>query len=667
MRASERVARAQRALAAGAAASALLWAIAVAALACTLGVGGVAAGLGALAAAAVVVGRALPVRRPERVALWLEEQVPALEYALVTSLDPAGAAYAGELESRLAGIAFEPVARRAAWRSLALPSGAAALAVLLLAVVPSRALRPGGVPGVVDGRVPNGQSAVDALAGLSARIEPPRYTGLEAEVLDDPVRIPALVGSMITIEGRAGGEPVRGVADKDPLLIAIGAGRWRTRFPMPNAPTVVRLAQSSRERLLLLEPRADSVPVVTLDSPVRDTVLRIAAGVLPLAAAFRDDFGLAEGWWELVVSRGEGESFAFRTLVLGRAGFGNSRSGSRAWRLSLDSLNLEPGDLVHIRAVARDGNTVTGPGLAGSDVRTIRVARAGEYDSVAVEALPPPDPIAGLISERMLILLTEALERKRPRLPRPELVAESGRIARDQNTLRREVGDIVFSRLGGDGRESVRDENARDALTPDALLEAAEAASVRAGGERVDFAEDETPVVAINRPLLEAYNAMWDAGRALGIADPRRALPHMYAALAAIQRARLAERVYLRGATKPVIVDLAKIRLVGKKDGIEPRSRAPRVGEDDVMARRAARFDAAIGLLRAGPAAAIDSLLLLRAELLVAAPAAATPLGDALDALRSGRDATGALVRARRALLGPATAGAGLSPWGGLP
>ena len=41
-----------------------------------------------------------------------------------------------------------------------------------------------------------------------------------------------------------------------------------------------------------------------------------------------------------------------------------------------------------------------------------------------------------------------------------------------------------------------------------------------------------TPVVAINRPLLEAYNAMWDAGRELGSGEPKRALPAMYAALA---------------------------------------------------------------------------------------------------------------------------------------
>jgi hypothetical protein len=441
---------------------------------------------------------------------------------------------------------------------------------------------------------------------------------------------------------------------------------------MPASAQVLRLKQDARERLLLLEPRGDSVPVVLLEHPVRDTVLRAPTGVVPLAAHFRDDFGLAEGWWELVVSSGEGENFKFRSMVVGRAGFANAKTGDRAWRLVLDSLGLAPGDLVHVRAVGRDGNTVTGPGIGGSDTRTIRIARASEYDSLAVEGLPPPDTLTALLSQRMIILLTEALEKKRPRIPREELVAESRKIAVDQNALRRQVGDIIFSRLedlGGEGEHSHDDGHDHGALSPDDLLKAAEEATAKSGAETLDFAEGESPVIAINRPLLEAYNAMWDASRELGVADPKRALPHMYAALAAIQRARLAERFYLRGRTREVVVDLAKVRLAGKKDGIGPGARAPRTSEDLARARRAERFDAAMSLLASGGPVGqgVDSLLLLRAELIGADPAAAAPLGDAIDALRAGRDATGFLVSARRALAGAPAATGGLGTWSPLP
>ena len=59
---------------------------------------------------------------------------------------------------------------------------------------------------------------------------------------------------------------------------------------------------------------------------------------------------------------------------------------------------------------------------------------------------------------------------------------------------------------------------------------------------------DETPAVKINRPLLEAYNAMCgrrDHGTETAI--PGEAIPPMQRALAAIERARAAERIYLRG------------------------------------------------------------------------------------------------------------------------
>jgi hypothetical protein len=118
-----------------------------------------------------------------------------------------------------------------------------------------------------------------------------------------------------------------------------------------------------------------------------------------------------------------------------------------------------------------------------------------------------------------------------------------------------------------------------------------------------------------------------------------------------------------------VVVDLAKVRLAGKKDGIGPGARAPRTSEDLARARRAERFDAAMSLLASGGPVGqgVDSLLLLRAELIGADPAAAAPLGDAIDALRAGRDATGFLVSARRALAGAPAATGGLGTWSPLP
>lgn len=306
----------------------------------------------------------------------------------------------------------------------------------------------------------------------------------------------------------------------------------------------------------------------------------------------------------------------------------------------------------------------------------LRVARPDEYDSLSIEPLPPLPGDTGLLSQRMLIQMAEELEQRRPRLARQSVVTESRRIAQDQARLRRQVGEIIFMRLGGEpsGEHSHEGESEQEhaahappegRLTPEQLLAAAEAATNRDMSEALDFHGDETPVVAVNRPLLEAYNAMWDAGRELDIGEPDDALPHMRAALEAIQRARTAERIYLRGRAPAVIVDLARVRLAGKRDGIDPAAVRP---PDDARAagvRRTARFAAALERLAAGDAAGADTLALLRLDALEDAPALATAIGEAIDALRAGRDATDALVRVRRLLAGDVAVRRTLPRWSG--
>jgi len=158
---------------------------------------------------------------------------------------------------------------------------------------------------------------------------------------------------------------------------------------------------------------------------------------------------------------------------------------------------------------------------------------------------------------------------------------------------------------------------------------------------------------------------MWEASRELDQGETGRALPPMRRALAAIQRARQAERIYLRGKAPAVVVDLARVRLTGKEHGAAS-TRLPRPPTDPAAARRAARLAAAIELASRSPAAAIDSMVLLRVESADAAPQLAAALGDALAAMRSGREATGLLVRARRIAEGTLRASGQLSGWSGV-
>ena len=682
MSALDRVRRARIALGAAALLSAVLWGAAVGlALLALVGAIDVVVDLpvaarvawptvarvaGAVVALAWIV-RSAGTASLAAVALWIEERVPTLRYALVTVLDPVASSHAAQLERTVAASSWAPVIRRAVVRAVATPAAVVLAAIATFAALPRGAIDRVARAHAGDALDRPATASGRALASIVVTVVPPAYTEIPRDVRDDATTVVAVVGSAVSIEGRAVGGPVSAVAGARPLSVTGAHDRWRADVPMPAEPVVIRLRHAGRERLLLLEPRPDSAPVVRLVAPTRDTVFRSPSGTLPLVAELHDDFGLTTGWFELVISSGDGENFRFRTVVLDRAALASARAASRRLTLVLDSLALQPGDLVQVRAVARDGNTISGPATGASDTRTLRIARIGEYDSVAVEGAPPGDPLNGVLSERMLIILAEALETRRPRLVRRDVVRESQRIGDDQAALRKLVGKVIFQRLEGEDADDPAKARDLSRMTPEQLLKAADEATGAAAGEALDFGGGESPVVAINRPLLEAYNAMWDAERDLQVGEPKRALPHMHAALAAVQRARQAERIYLRGRPATVVVDIAKVRLAGKRDGLAPAARAPRTADDAATTRRAARFDAALGRLAVDQPGAVDSLLVLRSELLTDAPRVAVPLGVAIDALRRGRDATAPLVQARRALLGASEARAGLSAWGGQP
>jgi len=675
MTARERVAAARRTLGTATIVRAILWAGAVGVA--LLGAGGIldwligvpralrvlvipAAVAAAVGAGAYALWRGRRVRSLPAIALWLEERVPELRYALVTALDaPHPVPF---LERGVAAVHWTPVIRRALGHALLPPVLVLGAAATLLFALPAgvrarisepRAgdslLRPSGAPVPLRSR----------LTPLVAEVVPPRYTGDKHVILDEPSSVEALAGSHLVLRGRGSSTGITaaiGGAALASALLRDTADQWRLEIAVPAKPVALELHDRSFVRTVIIAPHPDSVPAVTLAAPLRDTVIRTPKGGFALSASASDDYGLDAGWFEYIVSSGEGETFTFKSGVIHRVSAGGARSVNLAGALNLDSLALKPGDLVHVRAVARDRNDVTGPGVGVSETRTIRVPRANEYDSLAIEGAPPPDVDSSQISQRMLIILAEKLQAKRARMARADVVKESQRIGSDQARLRQHVGEIVFARLGAAQNGEDAGSNAPAGhLTPEQLLAAANAATQAAAGA-TDFEGDETPVVAVNRPLLEAYNAMWDASRSLEVGEPGAALPSMRAALAAIQRARNAERLYLRGKAPVIVVDIAKVRLAGKRDDAGSSARIPRAALDSSSERRAERFDAAVEELASSSAEAIDSLLALRVDALVSAPDLAAALAPAIDALRAGHDATDALVRARRIAAGAAFA-----------
>ena len=606
----------------------------------------------ALLAAVPLLPAASRARSLERVALWVEEGESGLHYLVVAlSAEHAGAGVTAQADARSwGGTVRARLLRLLQWPALVL--AAAILLALLAHSLPTRARIAASrttLPG------PRTATVRDPLARLHVTVTPPAYAGRATTELDEPTSVAGLVASLVTVRGDGDATAVAALVDSTARPVARHAGGWTVRLAMPARPALLRLRAGGRERLVVLAPVVDGAPAVTLLLPARDSVLRVAHGTVTLRAQLRDDIGFGDARFELVVSRGQEENFTFRSTVLGARSLPGRAEATLDARLSLDSLALEPGDVLQLRAVARDGNTATGPGIGSSETRSLRIARAGEYDSVSVDPAPPGDPAAEMLSQRMLITLTAALDRRRATLPRASLLAESGRIAADQGRLRRKVGDIVFQRLGG---EPLSEESSVDrphaGRTPAELLAAAEEATRNAASTALDVEGDETPILAVSKPLLEAFNAMWEAGRSLEIGETSRALPPMRRALAAIERARRAERVYLRGRPGAVVVDVSKVRLAGKDHGASA-TMPPRLALDPPQRRRAEAFAHATALLGRDAAAAADTLLVMRVEALGDDVALATVLDDAARAARRGdMAAVGQLWPRLRRLLGGA-------------
>jgi len=610
-----------------------------------------------LAACGLMMGIAWRSRRgrwrwpieSRRAALWIEEQgVAPPDFSLVTAVELDTATVSEGLDraaaARLHGFSLSAALwreRRVAWMGPALLLGGS----LLLGAASSP--KAGAVVSGHDGATPVGLVPSMPLGAWQVVVQPPAYTGQSAQALGDVALVRALPGSVLRMSGEGLPPTVDGATDAP---IEASAGGWLGRWVTAARPMALRLSRGGRTRQLLVEPLTDSTPRVRLILPARDTVLRVAEGQLRLEAEVADDLGLRDAAFDLLVTSGEGERFTVKPVRLAAVRW-RSADAVRGYRmrttLSVGALGLGPGDVVHLRAVGRDHQPDSVRQLGTSETRAFRIARAAEYDSVAVEAAAPLPVDSSRLSQRMLLRLTEKLDARQTRMGRSDVLRESGRLARDQGKLRQQIGDLVFQRLSGESpaehAHAVGDGHDH---------------GVDVQGGRLTALLDEgndAPVIAVNQPLLEAYNAMWDAGRALEIGDPHGAIPAMRRALVAIEKARAASRVYLRGTPPRVILDLARIRLAGRDTGRSaPRpSRATeplRAPEFDARLVRAVRLAVTPSVGSGDPQAARDSLAVLRLEAVADAPAFAAAVERLLGAMARGGDITAEVLTARRVL-----------------
>lgn len=582
----------------------------------------------AAAALLVVLWRGRHARSLGRVALFLEERVPQLHFALATAVQPAGVpSEAGllSLERAVARVDARGALRAPVARAIVVPAAALVLGLAALARVPAGTLERILHPRAGDVLLRRPRIAVpvgNRLVPVAVRVEPPRYARRAATVTDDPASVAALVGSRIEVRGRgATAEVAERVAatfgaaaggSAAPLSVRAVGDTWGVQLAMPADPAVLRLHDRSYDRLLVLRPVPDEPPVVTLSLPRADTLLMSTKGQLAFDAQAEDDIGLARAQFELMYTSGSGERFESKVTVLGQASLRGRRSARLRMTVALDTMKLRPGDVLHLRAIAWDENDVTGPGRGESETRTIRIHDPRSTLDVKLTPAKSAAIDTTYLTQRMLNMRAETLLVVRSNLPPEEYTTRSLRLGVQQGTLRGKVESIIFELENVEGVGFVGN-------TPSSII------------------------------LREAAEEMRIAERELSIAQVPVALEHMRKALKLLDKLRNANRYWIRGLLTTTPVDVNKARLTGN-DAARPGARDPRERPDDARGALLERLDRAMLVLDGDAAAGRDSLQLVFAAALTHARDVAEPLGEAVEMLQRGKDPTRLLVSARRRL-----------------
>lgn len=575
----------------------------------------------------------------DRVALWIEERAPELRYSVVTAADARYASIVGAKAEALVGtIDTGAFVRRSAMRSIAPALIAVAALLAISSLIPARWKESAASKGLFGNSTSSALLAGSRLATIEARIVPPQYSHLPIEKLSNPTTLSGIQGSRVIVEGQG---PSRGISAEltsasgkhSPLSVGESDGKWMVVMTMGDTiPSMLELTDREFKRSVVVNPRADASPTVKIRLPARDTALRTASGNLELSADLADDIGLAAAQFEYIISSGSEETFSFKQGAIGATRFNGEKTGTLSATVPYSFFKLGEGDRLSIRAVAADQNSLSGPGRGFSETRTIRVARKDEYDSLSVEAAAPSGDTA-LISLRMIILETEKLETERKTISRDSLVARSRALARQTDRIQDEVVPM-FKEEGGDEPQVTMDTEAT---------------------------EHAAPLTAVLKGVIDALG---QASRDLDVADTQGALPPLYKAYKALESFRTFKRYYLRGATRPVIVDIQRVRLSGKTKGTAtPMSPRPVATSD--RDRMRLEYSAAIEQLRSAPSKAVTMLTMIRVESLKKYPALSAAVADALAAIGRGRDVTGQLLRVRRLLETAPTMTDSLPLWSG--
>jgi hypothetical protein len=481
----------------------------------------------------------------------IEQVVPAAQNLVRTAVELQEQGIATDIAARVFHDADRRIqaVRAAQVQPLARVTALSALPVLGLVLV--AAWRP--ISAGFTAMRPGAASAVPTLGALQLAVRPPSYTGYPATTVALPEQLDVLAGSTLQLSGRIGNGAVI-ISHGGGTDTVRGAGLAASPELVVTGDAVITLTpvgddgRTGARHLLAVRVRDDAAPRVRIAAPARD--LRVADGDRRLEVAIEasDDIALQSLALRFTRVRGAGEQFAF---VEGDAMLDITRDSSDRWRaratLRLDTLRLEPGDVVVYRAIVRD----TRPGTVPTESETYLVeVTAPGADAVEGFAADEDQDRYGL-SQAMVILRTERLLAGLATMSADEQRRTALTLAAEQRSVRAE---FVFM-MGGELADDANDHAGHMHLNEEAEAEAED--DILAGR-------------LANQGRLEmtrAIRAMSTAAQLLTAGSIREALVEERRALVSLERALSRSRFILRALNTRERVDPAR-RLTGNAAGV---------------------------------------------------------------------------------------------------
>lgn len=568
---------------------------------------------GAVAAAwAVRVVRARPITALT-VAEHADRMLPALEESTTLLLaEPEALLFLARVQQQRVAAALLaadriPMLPHASARLAARAAGLAIIAALGLAVLPAPS--PARAPVVATGADAATTAAEVTLGEITLAWTPPAY--LQRAPQSRPAgEVTVEEGSTVRWHIAApNATAVRLVDARGDTLPAVESGdAWEVEQAV-DAPLLWRAEAIGMDGTVVRGPdirlgvRIDAPPVIAVLAPVgRVTLDWTEQHVVVVRALISDDYALGSLGLRATHARGRGEGVRFRETELGVEVESSTGPAGRvvSRRVDLDSLGIEPGDEVYLAFTAADRKAPV-PQLTRSETVFLAVRDTFDLGTGALAGVAVLVEPAYFRSQRQIVLDTEALLRDARLGTVRNTMPRSLEIGLDQEALRLRYGALVGQEAEGvgeddhDHEEEVNEDGRPVEVTMEDFV------------HRHDMEENATLLAeSVKSTLKRALAAMWEAEKALRTGRPRDALPHEYAALAALEEIRLSERAYVkRIGFEPPAVDIEKVRLSRTAKDLGPAASTAQVSDH----RTEPLLRDAIAVLDAPPSPARTSTL----------------------------------------------------------